>query len=93
LLSGGLSTSQITKQEAEHGLSQVFVAIDITKLPGHSTVPLLIENIISDYKQSVPQDAATSITYPGERVLLTREKNLKNGIPVLQEVWDKILKL
>jgi 3-dehydro-L-gulonate 2-dehydrogenase len=93
ILSGGLSTQEISQKEAEYGLSQVFVAIDMAKLPGHSVIPSIIEKIITDYKRSVPQDAFTSITYPGERVLKTREKNLKNGIPVMQQVWDEILKL
>jgi 3-dehydro-L-gulonate 2-dehydrogenase len=93
ILSGGLSTQEISKQEAEYGSSQVFVAIDISKLPGHSLIPSLIENIITDYKQSTPQDAFTSITYPGERVLQIRERNLNKGIPVMQQVWDAILKL
>ena len=93
ILSGGLSTNDISKQDAEYGLSQVFVAIDITRLPGHSTIPSLIENIITDYKQSIPRDAVTSIRYPGERVLQTRERNLNKGIPVMQPVWEAILNL
>jgi 3-dehydro-L-gulonate 2-dehydrogenase len=93
ILSGGLSTQELSKQEAEYGLSQVFVSIDITKLPGHSVISSLIENVITDYQHSVPQDAFTSITYPGERVLQARERNLSKGIPVMQQVWDAILKL
>lgn len=93
ILSGGLSTQEISKRPAEYGLSQVFIAIDVAKLPGHSAIPALIENIITDYKQSVPQDAFTSITYPGERVLRTRNRNSEKGIPVMQRVWDEILKL
>ena len=93
ILSGGLSTREISKREAEYGLSQVFVAIDIAKLPGHSTIPSMIENIITDYKQSIPRDAGTFIRYPGERVLQTRERNLNKGIPVMQPVWETILKL
>ncbi len=93
VLSGGLSTSEISKKEAEYGLSQVFMAININKLPHHSSVPDIIATIIDDYKQSVPQDGASSITYPGERVLKTRKQNLEKGIPVMQEVLDQILKL
>jgi 3-dehydro-L-gulonate 2-dehydrogenase len=93
VLSNGLSTSEISKKEAEYGLSQVFVAININKLPHHSSVPGIIENILSDYKQSVPQDEASSITYPGERVLKTRKQNLERGIPVIRQVWDDIVKL
>jgi 3-dehydro-L-gulonate 2-dehydrogenase len=93
ILSGGLSTQQISKQEDEYGLSQVFVAIDIKRLPDHSSIPKLINDVISDYKQSIPQDAFSAITYPGERVLKTRKQNLETGVPVMQQVWDEVLKL
>ena len=93
VLSGGSATHEISKRKIEYGLSQVFVAINIARLPGHSIIPTIIENVITDYKQSLPQDAATSITYPGEKVLRLRKQNSMNGIPVMQKVWDSILKL
>lgn len=93
VLSGGLSTSEISKREAEYGLSQALISINIKKLTNHSSVPGIIESIIDDYKTSVPMDNKTFISYPGERVLRTRKQNLEKGIPVMQEIWDQILKL
>ncbi len=93
VLSGGLSVHDISKQEAELGLSQVFICIDITKTGSTSSVATLVENIISDYKQSVPAYANSPVIYPGERVLQKRKQHLQNGIPVLKQVWDVILKL
>ena len=90
VLSGGQSTRDISRNKPEHGVSQVFIAIDIGKLPHHSSVPQIIDNIISDYKESTPENEQTAITYPGENVLKTRERNLKSGIPVLKTVWDQI---
>jgi 3-dehydro-L-gulonate 2-dehydrogenase len=90
ILSGGAATHTISKREIEQGLSQVFIAIDITKLPNHSTMPGLLQSIIDDYHQSVAQDSSTNISYPGERVLKTRQNNLVNGIPVVQSVWQTI---
>ena len=92
VLSGGLATHQINAQQAELRLSQVFIAIDISKLGNSSAIAQAVENIIIDYKQSLPQNDST-ITWPGERVLATREKNLAAGIPVLKSVWEKILQL
>jgi 3-dehydro-L-gulonate 2-dehydrogenase len=91
ILSGGLSTVEISKQQVEYGLSQVFVAIDISKLSNHSSIPAMIENILNDYLQSIPVDDKTTIVYPGERVLKTRERNLEKGIPVVKHVWKEIL--
>lgn len=90
ILSGGLSTAEISGHKVEYGLSQVFIAIDISKLSHHSAIPAMIENIITDYLQSVPQNDDSKIVYPGERVLQTRKRNRENGIPVLQKTWEEI---
>ena len=92
LLSGGLATHEITSHETEYA-SQVFIAIEISKPGNHSSMARIIENILNDYKQSVPADDKKKIVYPGQRVLETRKHNLQKGIPVLKEVWEAILKL
>lgn len=93
VLSGGLAGHEITKAATETNISQIFIAIDISKLSNHSLVAKTVKAIIEDYHQSVVVDASQKITYPGERVLKNRKKNLANGIPVLQKVWDKIMEL
>ncbi len=93
VLSGGLSTAEISKEKIEYGLSQVFIAIDISKLNNYSSIAGMVEKIIDDYHDSVPIDGSKKITYPGERVLQTREKNLASGIPVQQNVWNIIMGL
>ena len=92
VLSGGLATHQITQQKSEHGVSQVFMAIDLQQLKNYSGIETCINNIIQDYKQSVPI-GDNEILYPGERVMKARERNLKSGIPVLKKIWDKIKSL
>src|SRR5450432_1690239 len=54
ILSGGLATHEITRKDLEHGLSQVFIAIDISRLGNHSAITKIIEEILKDYHQSVP---------------------------------------
>lgn len=93
ILTGGLATHEISKRSIEYGMSQVFISINSKGLSNYSSIPVLIENIIADYKQSVPRDKSKIITYPGERVLKNREQNLEKGIPVIQKVWDEIQKL
>lgn len=92
ILSGGVSTHQSTAKEIEF-CSQVFIAIDISKLSNASAVGNIIQNIIDDYKQSVPVTEQTAITYPGERILTTRKTNTENGIPVFSKVWEEIISL
>ena len=93
ILSGGLSTAEISKSKVETAISQVFIAIDISKLQSHSSIPQMIDNIINDYHQSVKQDEKNKIVYPGEHVLETRKQNLANGIPVLKNIWEEITRL
>ena len=93
VLSAGLSTHEISKRKIEYGLSQVFISINIKQLPNHSGIPLLIKNIIADYKQSVPENENALISYPGERVVNNRKRNAENGIPVIKQVWEEILAL
>jgi 3-dehydro-L-gulonate 2-dehydrogenase len=93
ILSNGLSAHEVTKQPAEIASSQVFIAIDVSKLGNFSSIPQLIQNIIADYHESVPIDATKKITFPGERVLATKATNLAKGVPVLKSVWQEIIGL
>jgi len=91
ILSGGLSTSQISKMQDESGLSQVFIAIDLKKLHHFKTIQNTISEMIADYKTAVPTDTNTHIRYPGESTLKIRKDYQKEGIPVSATVWNEIL--
>jgi 3-dehydro-L-gulonate 2-dehydrogenase len=90
VLSGGQSTAVITKAEHESSVSQVFICI---KPDNIDHTARLIEEIINYTKTSRPVDEHTSITYPGENTLKTREKSLKDGVWVDEEIWNKIFEL
>lgn len=92
ILSGGFPVVEVSKHNVENNLSQVFIAINLTKLKNGNAIPALLQQVIDDYHQSIP-DKNSKILYPGERVLLVREENTKNGIPVIQKVWDDIMAL
>ena len=93
VVSGGLSTFEISKKEAESALSQVFIAIDIKNLSNQERIEITINDILRNLKESDPAESATGIRYPGENVVKVREENLKNGIPVNKSVWETILAL
>jgi 3-dehydro-L-gulonate 2-dehydrogenase len=93
IISGGFAGHQITKSAIETNISQLFIAIDISKLSNYPLIAKTVDMIIEDYHQSIKLDSSKNITYPGERVLKNRKENLTNGIPVLQRVWDKIMEL
>jgi 3-dehydro-L-gulonate 2-dehydrogenase len=91
ILSGGLATYEITQKPAEMACSQVFIAIDMSKMSNFTHISTAIDGIIADYKTSIPMNADKKISYPSERVLATRAKNTADGIPVLESVWAEIL--
>ena len=92
VLSGGLATYQISKQQKESNVSQVFVCIDLAKLPHHSSITQIIDGILADYHGS-KTEGEKGVRYPGEGVLQRRKENREKGIPVLASVWNQILTL
>jgi len=88
MLSKGKSTAAISKSEKESGLSQVFICIK----PGDDErTAYLVEEIISYTKTSRTVNQDTSVFYPGENTLKTREKSLKEGVWVDEKIWDRVL--
>ena len=93
VLSGGLSTHQISSCVSESNISQVFIAIQLKNLHNFPSVEKSIDLIIDDLHQSIPANEYSEIRYPGENVVNIRNENLKNGIPVRRDMWEKIVGL
>ncbi len=93
ILSGGLSTHKIKSCKPEYSVSQVFIAINIKSLKNFPAIGNSIQQIIDDLQKSKPENETTKIRYPGENVVYIRNENLKNGIPVNKQIWEKILSL
>jgi 3-dehydro-L-gulonate 2-dehydrogenase len=87
-LSGGKSTKEITAGGKEAGVSQTFIAIYQPDL--HQN---LIEQIIAFTKTSASDENGGKVRYPGEKTLITRNKNTAEGIPVNEEIWNAVRKL
>ena len=90
LLSGGLSTAEVTAQNAERRLSQVFIVVDLSKLHNHSSMGQALRRILEDYSSAAPVKPGDSFRYPGQNIAAIREENLSKGIPVLKETWEKV---
>ena len=93
VLSGGLSTHQISTCVSESNISQVFIAIKLKSLHNFPAISKSIDLIIDDLHNSVAEDENSTIRYPGENVEVIRNENMKNGIPVSREIWEKIAKM
>ena len=93
ILSGGLSTHEISKDKVEHSVSQVFIAINLKSLKNFPSIENAILQIIDDLKLSTPENEFTNIRYPGENVVHTRIINLEKGIPVNRDIWEQVMEL
>jgi 3-dehydro-L-gulonate 2-dehydrogenase len=91
-LSEGNSVSEVGKLgDDEFSLSQVLIAIDIKRItPAYEVI---VQRIIDDIKASELVDENAEILYPNELCNISREDNLKNGIPVHENVWETIMAL
>jgi 3-dehydro-L-gulonate 2-dehydrogenase len=93
LLSAGDSTYKIGLKESETGISQVFLCIYPEVFHDKNLQQKLLNEII-DYTHDVePMNPGDKIYFPGERSSQTSAKNLKEGIPVSESVWEEVMAL
>lgn len=90
VLTNANSVAKIGTFGDEVGLSQVMIAIDPGKFQPAEVTDSIVDAIITDIKASRPAVEGGSVFYPGEIELNTRMDNQKNGIPVIEEVWELI---
>jgi 3-dehydro-L-gulonate 2-dehydrogenase len=93
LLSDGESTSKIGINGYETGVSQVYLCIYPELFNDADIHEKLLNEIIAYTHDVEPMKPGDKTYYPGERTLQTRARNLKNGIPVNEKVWQKVLEL
>jgi len=53
----------------------------------------MVTRIVEDVKSSEVDEQIGRVSYPGESTIKRRKENLLEGIPVMEEVWNKILAL
>lgn len=93
VLTNANSVAKIGTFDDEIGLSQVMIAIDPGKFNSVELTDRIVDGILEDIKASQPAKEGGEVFYPGEIELNTRQENLENGIPVIDEVWQTILSL
>lgn len=93
LLSAGNSTSKISTQKVETGISQVFLCIDPNTFGDSQLQEKLLEEIINYTRDVEPIDPKGKVYYPGERALQNYQHNSSHGIQVNTEVWQQVLQL
>ena len=91
VLSGGRSTLRVGELgRDEYGLSQMFIALDATRIAGEDFLASAVNEVLENIQASARVDSEQPVLYPGEKSLANRKANLEYGIPVADEVWAKI---
>ena len=92
-LAGGRTARQVGELPTETELSQVFIAIDVNRMPDGADFAQRVRDTLADLQTSTPVDPAKPVYYPGQNMMRTRLNNLQNGIPVEESVWEGVTKL
>lgn len=90
VLTGANSVQKIGTFGDEVGLSQIMIAIDPGKFQSPKVTDEIVDELVADIHSSVPVAEGGKVFYPGEIEIGTRKDNQKNGIPVIEEVWEQI---
>ena len=91
VLSRGSTVGDISGGGRESGLTQVMIAFSPALIGSEGDA--MISRIIEYTESSQPAEEGGRIYYPGEHSYGIRQDNLKNGIPVIEEVWESVLRL
>lgn len=91
VLSGGNSVAQIGTFGDEIGLTQIMIAIDPGKFNTPQQTDAMADAILADVKASEPVRAGGEVFYPGEMETRAMHENLEQGVPVVEEVWNRVL--
>ncbi len=89
ILSGGDSVGAVGARDEEYGLSQVFIAFDLSRLPAGASRDAVSE-MASRLRDSAPSEDGGRVRYPGEARAAIRAENLAKGIPARDELWAEI---
>lgn len=95
ILSNGNCTAQIDKigKGSCGSCSQIFIAINPYMFASKEEVDKILDDTISQIHSASPMTPGRPARYPGEGTLSTRATNDEEGIPVNEEVWNKVRSL
>ncbi len=93
VLSGGLASYEVESEtQADIGISQVFIAIDLAQLGVTEGVEERVRELVHHLRHGHDNEPE-AVRFPGEGTARQREENLRLGAPVDESVWASILAL
>ena len=90
-LSLGRTSHEIgTPKDGEKGMSQVYICLNPAAVVDAAEMDKKVEDTLAFFDGLAPAQGSGGVHAPGERLAATRERNLREGIPVTEETWKKI---
>ena len=87
VLAAGKDTGEIGNYAIEYNLSQVFIVIDASSINTEQIHEEITNQVVDYINASQPLNEGGRVTFPGERTLQRRKKNMSEGIPIDKDVW------
>ncbi|MDQ8736196.1 3-dehydro-L-gulonate 2-dehydrogenase [Paenibacillus sp. LHD-38] len=91
--STGNTTKQLDEFGADINISQIYIAINFAAIGGREEAMQIVEDTIAYVKDTEIAPGFESVRFPGQSLIDTKEKNLKDGIPLNDAVWENLLSL
>ncbi|MDD7202460.1 MAG: 3-dehydro-L-gulonate 2-dehydrogenase [Sphaerochaetaceae bacterium] len=92
-LSGGNTTRAVGEFPYETGLSQFFLAFDLSQFPDREERERQIGLTLEDLQASVPVSEGGKVHYPGQGMKAKREESMRLGVPVDDGIWQTVLEM
>lgn len=93
ILTGGNSVADIGSFGDEVGLSQVMIAIDPARFNTAAETDAIVDRILADVQASEPVEEGVRVRYPAQREMQCIRENMELGVPVIEEVWESVLRM
>lgn len=89
----GRTTAMVAADSStEHGISQMFIAINFRAAVDPARADEILDTAVDSLLSSTPVDPKSPVRYPGQNTAEIRARNLREGVPIHEETWEKILK-
>lgn len=92
LLSEGQTTCQVSRQESEAGVSQLFLAFDLRRVSDAERTGATVTEALAEMASATALPGER-VTYPGQRGAEKRREAMRLGVPVELEFWEEVLSM
>ena len=94
VLAGGKTTPEITALPNETDMTQVFLAIDLSRVaPDQNQRRAIVDHLLADLGATEPFVPGEPVSAPGQRMVERRRRSDEEGIFVDAEIWRNVQSL